>query len=517
MEIEVKRGYEILPDNNIAFGIRITNNTRFVISDIQIIFDYNEYLFKLKDNRVLKLDNIPPTITRTARFILKPMECVNNEKIDAIITYRDPKWEKHTITMRPKEVHCICPFLRSRSMTKRQFLQLSKKGYSTETGINFEGINAEEITSFLMRTCSSNLYAVDGYTIEEGNVLYFSSEAIGEKAYYLLTALIKENEGLTQVMFRAVSDRAHGVQAFLNEIVSQLTHFATTASSAKARNVGAIRNEHVISIIDSVMQSDKKSNLSLVKSDPSLITENSVVRISDISSAKANGRNYRNSEDTDIARMYDRYLKEVKNKQKKKKSQNIPSASYPQESFSSERKLRTFHGTTPPRKEKPAANKRKRTRKKAIYQVLMIAVLMIGAGYLIQSPVIQESIGGKYLSSSDTDAAESVVKDIFSAVNEGKFNIAFHLCQGQDFLVPASIEMMFANNGIEPGGIKKYHIVSTNMTDDLAVIEANCTAVSFDIMGNEDEMSVVPVYFRLQKNGMDWMITGIAFDQPYGI
>lgn len=46
MKIDIKRAYDILPNNNITFGIRITNNTDLVISDVQIILDYNESLFK---------------------------------------------------------------------------------------------------------------------------------------------------------------------------------------------------------------------------------------------------------------------------------------------------------------------------------------------------------------------------------------------------------------------------------------------------------------------------------------
>jgi hypothetical protein len=36
-------------------------------------------------------------------------------------------------------------------------------------------------------------------------------------------------------------------------------------------------------------------------------------------------------------------------------------------------------------------------------------------------------------------------------------------------------------------------------------------------MGNENEPKVIDVYFQLEKSGTDWVITGIAFDQPYEI
>ena len=51
-DIEIKRGYEVLPDNNIRFGIRITNISDVVISDVEAILDYSESLFKLEGERV---------------------------------------------------------------------------------------------------------------------------------------------------------------------------------------------------------------------------------------------------------------------------------------------------------------------------------------------------------------------------------------------------------------------------------------------------------------------------------
>ncbi len=45
--IEIKRGYEVLPDNNIRFGIRITNVSELAIFEVEVILDFTESLFKL--------------------------------------------------------------------------------------------------------------------------------------------------------------------------------------------------------------------------------------------------------------------------------------------------------------------------------------------------------------------------------------------------------------------------------------------------------------------------------------
>ena len=251
-DIEIKRGYEVLPDNSVKFGIRIINNSDSAISDVEVILDYTESLFNLEGNKIQKLGNIPPTIARTANFVLKPLGCVHKENVGATVLYKDHTWEKHVESMRPKEVHCVCPFLKEMSITRSEFLELSTAGHSAEAGINFEGVTVDQLSSFLMQTCTNRLYKVDEYSIEGGRILYLASESIGEKAYYLLTAIIKENEGLTQVMLRAVSDKSHGLNGFMNEITADLRHVVNTVQSA--HEIGVIRKEQVINIIDSVVQ-----------------------------------------------------------------------------------------------------------------------------------------------------------------------------------------------------------------------------------------------------------------------
>ena len=72
-DIEIKRGYEVLPDNNVRFGIRVINNSNVIISDVEVLLDYSESLFQLEGSKVQKLGTIPPSVPRTAKFILKPL------------------------------------------------------------------------------------------------------------------------------------------------------------------------------------------------------------------------------------------------------------------------------------------------------------------------------------------------------------------------------------------------------------------------------------------------------------
>lgn len=263
-DIEIKRGYEVLPDNNVRFGIRITNNSDSAISDVEVILDYNESLFNLEGHKIQKLGTIPPTVPRTAKFILKPLGCIHKENIGSTVIYKDHMWKKHTEEMRSKEVHCVCPFLKEKSITRAVFLESSKNGYLEERGVNFDGITVDKLVEFLSHTCKNRLYKVDEFPIENGRILYLAGDAVGEKAYYLLTAVVKDYEGLTQVLLRANSDKKYGLNGFLNEIMDNLRHLFISAS---AREIGIIKKEQVINIIDSFVQ---RSNFSVSDGTPSV-------------------------------------------------------------------------------------------------------------------------------------------------------------------------------------------------------------------------------------------------------
>ena len=252
VDVEIKRGYEVLPDNNVRFGIQITNISDFAISDVEVTLDYPKSLFDLEGNRIQNLGNIPPERTHTAEFILKPLGCVHKVNIDALLSYRDAKWNRQRVDLHPKELHCVCPFLKGKAMPRAEFLKLSSAGHSAETGLNYKGVSVERLASYLVQTCKSRHHKVDDYSVDGGRMLYLASESIGEEAYYLLTVLIKEDDELTQVMLRAVSDKPHGLNGFLNEIVAELRHVVSTVQSAQ--EIGIIKKEQVINIIDSVVQ-----------------------------------------------------------------------------------------------------------------------------------------------------------------------------------------------------------------------------------------------------------------------
>ena len=285
VEIEIKRGYEILPDNRVRFGIRVINNGDSAISDVEVILDYSHSLFELEGNGIEGLGTIPPYIPRTAKFILKPLGCVHNEEVGATIRYKDHKWKKQTLEMHPKEVHCVCPFLKEKTITRMDFLKLFNEGYPAEHGMNFENIQPEKVAEFITHACKNRLYKVDEFSVENGKIMYLAGYSIGEKAHYLLIAVVLEHEGIVQVLFKAKSDKEFGINGFLNEIVENLRHLVQSSSAAK--EIGIIKREQVINIIDSVVQ---HTNFSGITGPSSISIQESVVQRTNFGSSEDENR-----------------------------------------------------------------------------------------------------------------------------------------------------------------------------------------------------------------------------------
>jgi glycine betaine/proline transport system substrate-binding protein len=250
--IEILRDYSVLSNNDIKFGIRLINNTDFVIIDADTILDYTKNLFSMKDSEIQHLGNITPNGKRTATYLLKPLGCIHNEQINAIITYKDHTGKKQTIHMRPKEVHCVCPFLKEKPMGEGEYSRLAAGSEFVQEGISFKGISVDDLTTFMGETCRHTLHKVREYDIEGKKVIYLSGESVGEKAYYLLTAVIQDYKGLTQIVLRAHSDKKYGLNGFMNEIADSLRHLVGSVQNAK--EIGIIENTQVINIIDSVVQ-----------------------------------------------------------------------------------------------------------------------------------------------------------------------------------------------------------------------------------------------------------------------
>jgi len=149
--------------------------------------------------------------------------------------------------------------------------ELSNPGYQEEYGVNFEGIGVDKLVGVLTHNCK-NIYLVDEIRIDNGELLYLAGDVAGKKAYYLLTAVIREYEGLTQVLLRANSDKNYGINSFLNDILGNLRHDKSTGSG----EVGIISKEQVTLIIDSVIRSVEEERARRIREEQERLREEEV-------------------------------------------------------------------------------------------------------------------------------------------------------------------------------------------------------------------------------------------------
>jgi len=284
-DIEIKRGYEVLQNNDIRFGIRITNNTNYAILDVETLLDFNKTLFMLQSDRIMNLNNLHPGGERTVEYVLKPLGCIHSELIGATVIYRDHTGEKHTVQMRPREVHCVCPFLKEKAMREREFVELAEESNEhSEEGISFSGIGINEIAEIIKSSCIHRLYTVGEYEVDRKKILCLAGESIGEQAYYLLAAVIQPYKGATQVALRAYSDKPHGLRGFLNEIAGSVRYLVGSVQSAK--EIEIIENKQVINIIDSVVQRTSFGGIGDGTGTTSVNIEGSVLQRSPIGSTR---------------------------------------------------------------------------------------------------------------------------------------------------------------------------------------------------------------------------------------
>jgi hypothetical protein len=131
-----------------------------------------------------------------------------------------------------------------------------------------------------------------------------------------------------------------------------------------------------------------------------------------------------------------------------------------------------------------------------------IILILVLAAVILQSGCIGQS---------SEESVESTVVGFLNAVNADDPGLAFTMYSGKDFLAPASITMIFKNKDIQAGGIKETNISSMEISDSLALVEAECVVTSLDISGKEKNTFIIPIYFQLQNSEVGWIITRVSF------
>ena len=122
--------------------------------------------------------------------------------------------------------------------------------------------------------------------------------------------------------------------------------------------------------------------------------------------------------------------------------------------------------------------------------------------------------GSGCLSADSGDAVNTTVTDFINVVNEGEYGIAYAMYEGKDFLVPASVELIFKNNGFMKMNLRGITFSDQTLTENMAAVTAECTLAEYDLADREVGQIQVPVYFRLQNTDVGWIVTKVSFTEP---
>lgn len=166
-------------------------------------------------------------------------------------------------------------------MREGEFAELAGACEYTQEGLSFSGLTINKVTELIKEACAHRLYVISEHEIDNVRIINFAGESIGEKAYYLLTAVVQPHKDFTQVALRTYSDKPYGLHGFMNEITNSLRHLVSSVQSAK--EVGIIESKHVINIIDSVVQRTSFGGIEGRTGKTSVNIEDSVIQRSTIS------------------------------------------------------------------------------------------------------------------------------------------------------------------------------------------------------------------------------------------
>lgn len=387
--------------------------------------------------------------------------------------------------------------------------------------LELQGIESSELIAFLMQTCATRLYVVDAHSMGQDSIINFSGEAAGEKTYYLLTVLVKENDGMTRIMLRAVSDKTHGLNGFLNEIISELRLLANTVSSAK--EIGIIKHEQVINIIDSVVQ---RSNITNGNDTASINIEDSIVQrtnthVPQSVPSYASDTHVRSGtsvpdnmdeDDEDISNMYNTYLEEIEAKRAENQRMGAESSETDLQSKARARIQASERGSlyNSLRIDESTVKKRRYNSRKILLSLAVVAVIL--STYFLAMPLIKSyPADGEMVSPVDSYLVEAKVKSFLNAVNAGDSATAYDMYMGKDFFTPADITTVFTNKGIEKESIRDINIISKEIVNWQAVVETRCNVSIKDTTEEEKAVSTIPICFELLDTGSGWIITGVSF------
>ncbi len=136
-------------------------------------------------------------------------------------------------------------------MSEGGYLALAGRLNSCSRGFSLGGVGMDTISSHILEECRV-LTLIGMRELRHERLFLFAGRSQTGMRVYLLTAAVKKDGDIFNVLFKAYSDRKEGLEEFLDNIADIVKYTIITMNFAK--EVERIEIKKVINIIDSIVQ-----------------------------------------------------------------------------------------------------------------------------------------------------------------------------------------------------------------------------------------------------------------------
>jgi peptide/nickel transport system substrate-binding protein len=229
-DIKILRGGDWSVEANLSifkYKVKVTNQSEFVISNIQVIITSIPPGLDLKSSKVYSISDLSQSsyISPTFKFAAA-QSCVGN-KIESIVSFRDYKGKIRTIIIDPFEITYVCNLLVPKIISKQQYEH--KTAFMQEKKFEMEcDMNPLELEKALVPILKNSNFYILEKTPEPYNSNYRNIKGYAEGKYDkedvgLSIAMQKIAEKNTKLIIKTMSDREEKLIDLLKDINSKCT------------------------------------------------------------------------------------------------------------------------------------------------------------------------------------------------------------------------------------------------------------------------------------------------------
>ncbi|MHA1235115.1 MAG: tetratricopeptide repeat protein [Promethearchaeota archaeon] len=208
--IKVERGGDWKVEGNqsiFLFKTKITNNSDFVITNIQILLTSLPSGLEASVDR-LKISFLRPSAHESPEFKLKAKKSCVGDYIEGIVTFMDPSGKQLTKGIDPLEINYVCSLLIPKLISKQEFDNKTK--FMEKKGITVESdLSASELENVIQRIVTECNFALTQELKEnrEEDFRIFEGYAQGmyDKQDVALSILVRDFEKGSKVVVNAMS------------------------------------------------------------------------------------------------------------------------------------------------------------------------------------------------------------------------------------------------------------------------------------------------------------------------